>query len=591
MTSSDQTECLDSGINTSTLTFTPLNWNTPQVVTVTGKDEYIDDGDVIFSINTNTATSTDPKYAGINPADVTMTNVDNDTAGYTVSLISGHTTESLGTATFTVKLNSKPATDSENFIVVVDMASSNMAEGSLTTSTLTFTSDNWGENQTVTVTGVNDDVVDGNITYTIILTTNTPTTTDSNYDPLNPADVTVVNDDNDSATVAINSITQLEGPSGTTDFVFTVTHSGAQVIGGYTVSYYSQNGTAKTTDSDFTSVGGSLAFSGSIGETRTITVKVNGDTKVEANETFTIVLSGKNAGGKALTILEAGKIGTGTITNDDSADLSINDASITELNSGSQLLIFTVTLSMNVENGLTVDYTTVNGTATSEDIDYVAKSGTLTFAGTTGETKTISITINGDEKVELNENFLVNLSNIQTVSAPAGTVSFTDNSATGTITNDDTSVISISGFSVSEADGTASYTVTMDKAVQTEFTINFTTSDNSALSASASDYTTVTSTLSFGGTNSLTQYVSIPITNDTEVEPTETLYGTISTLIDGSSQSVTITGGGTTTATGTIIDNDTATLTIDDVTVDEAGGTATFTVTLSNDVQNNFTVQ
>ena len=61
------------------------------------------------------------------------------------------------------------------------------------------------------------------------------------------------------------------------------------------------------------------------------------------------------------------------------------------------------------------------------DNDYVAKSGTLTFAP--GEmTKTITIVVNGDSKKEANENFFVDLSSYTV---------FLDSRGTGTILNDD----------------------------------------------------------------------------------------------------------------------------------------------------------
>ena len=58
-------------------------------MTVTGVDDDLDDGDVAYTIVTAAATSADANYNGINPADVAVTNTDNDTAGITVSPTSG----------------------------------------------------------------------------------------------------------------------------------------------------------------------------------------------------------------------------------------------------------------------------------------------------------------------------------------------------------------------------------------------------------------------------------------------------------------------------------------------------------------------
>ena len=85
--------------------------------------------------------------------------------------------------------------------------------------------------------------------------------------------------------------------------------------------------------------------------------------------------------------------------------VAVNNVAITEGQAGSQTLTFTVTRSGST--AISVDYATVNSSATSGS-DYVATVGTLSFA--TGViSRTFSVTINGDNLVEPNETFLVNL--------------------------------------------------------------------------------------------------------------------------------------------------------------------------------------
>src|SRR5262249_16706573 len=152
-------------------------------VTVTGVDDFVDDGDVAYTILTGAATSTDSNYNGLNPADVSVTNTDDDTAGFTVSPTTGLvTTEAGGTATFTVKLTSQPTAN-----VTIPLSSNNTAEGTVFPASLTFTSANWNVAQTVTVTGVDDFIDDGDVAYTIV--TAPATSTDSKYSALNAADV------------------------------------------------------------------------------------------------------------------------------------------------------------------------------------------------------------------------------------------------------------------------------------------------------------------------------------------------------------------------------------------------------------------
>jgi hypothetical protein len=72
----------------------------------------------------------------------------------------------------------------------------------------------------------------------------------------------------------------------------------------------------------------------------------------------------------------------------------------------------------------------IHGTAKSSDNDYVAKTGTLTFAP--GETsKTITIVVNGDSKRESDETLYLDLF------ANSGNSLFFKNRGTGTIQNDD----------------------------------------------------------------------------------------------------------------------------------------------------------
>jgi uncharacterized protein len=119
------------------------------------------------------------------------------------------------------------------------------------------------------------------------------------------------------------------------------------------------------------------------------------------------------------------------------ATLSVNDVSITEGSSGTQTLTFTVTRS-NDTTAFSVDYATADATATTAGADYLAASGTLTFTAGGALTQTVSVTVNGDTAIELDETFGLNLSNI--INTTGGTT-FTDNAGVGTIINDDFSRI------------------------------------------------------------------------------------------------------------------------------------------------------
>src|SRR5205823_6053156 len=90
--------------------------------------------------------------------------------------------------------------------------------------------------------------------------------------------------------------------------------------------------------------------------------------------------------------------------------LSINDVRVTEGQSGTKLVDFTVSLSAASGQTVRVDYATADHTATFASGDYVrTPNASLTFApGVTSQRATM--VINGDTAIEPDEDFFVNLS-------------------------------------------------------------------------------------------------------------------------------------------------------------------------------------
>jgi hypothetical protein len=200
-------------VDPPSLTFTPSDWDEPQTATVTGVDDLIDDDDQPYQIITMPASSSDPNYSGLNAADVSVTNLDNDGAGISIDPLSGLvTTEAGGSDTFTVHLDTEPTDD-----VTIDLSSSDTGEGTVDPTTLTFTPSDWDDPQTVTVTGVDDDLADGDVPYTIV--TAPAASNDPAYDELNPADVSVTNEDDDQAAITVSPtsglVTSEDGDSDT----------------------------------------------------------------------------------------------------------------------------------------------------------------------------------------------------------------------------------------------------------------------------------------------------------------------------------------------------------------------------------------
>ena len=215
---------------------------------------------------------------------------------------------------------------------------------------------------------------------------------------------------------------QVEGNSGTKVFTFAVTMAAGYDIP-VTVSYNTADGTA-TAGSDYVAATNrTLTFNPGGPLTQYIDVVVNGDRLVESNEYFYVNLSNPTYGA-----VVNGQT-SGTILNDEPT-ISIGDVYKNEGNSGTTEFMFAVYLSAAYDQDVTVNFRTVNGTATSGS-DYQAKTGTLTFkAGVT--VMYISILVYGDTAKEANETFSVELT------GSSSNASIYDAWGLGYIYNDDT---------------------------------------------------------------------------------------------------------------------------------------------------------
>jgi hypothetical protein len=225
----------------------------------------------------------------------------------------------------------------------------------------------------------------------------------------------------DEPRISISDATVTEGNSGTRTANFTVTLS-ASSTAPVTVDYASTNGSAMA-GSDYQAASDTLTIPA--GQTTgTITVLVNGDRSAEPDETLFVNLTGATNG--FITDSQA----TGTIV-DDEPRISVSDVARLEgKNRQTTLFVFTVTLSAAFDQPVTMSFATANGSATTSNNDYVAKTGTLTFAP--GETsKTITIEVKGDNRKEAGETFYLDLTGLSSNGL------FTKSRGIGTILNDD----------------------------------------------------------------------------------------------------------------------------------------------------------
>jgi gliding motility-associated-like protein len=211
--------------------------------------------------------------------------------------------------------------------------------------------------------------------------------------------------------------------------------------------------------------------------------------------------------------------GVGTIIDNDGGSqngISINDMSVDE---GAGTATFTVSLVGNVQGGFTVDYATSNNTAIAPG-DYTSTDGTLTFAGTNGETKTFTVAIMDDNLIEPTETYGVTLSNLSTT-----LIGITDANGVGTIIDNDGGEgygVSINDVTVEESAGIVVFTVVLTGNIQDMLTVQYTTNDGSALQPV--DYLTSFGTVIFpaGSLSGDTQLISVSIVDDSISEPSET---------------------------------------------------------------------
>ncbi|WP_260441848.1 Calx-beta domain-containing protein [Microcystis aeruginosa] len=316
-----------------------------------------------------------------------------------------------------------------------------------------------------------------------------------------------------SVTLAVSPASVTE--DGTTNLVYTFTRSGS-TTNSLTVNY-TLGGTA-TLNTDYTRTGTTNTVTFAAGSsTATVTIDPTADTIVESNETVILTL----ASGTGYTV-GTPNAATGTITNDDtSVTLAVAPSSVTE--DGTTNLVYTFTRTGVTTNALTVNYT-LGGTATlNNDYTRTGTTNTVTFAAGSS-TATVTVDPTPDTIVESNETVSL------TLASGTGYTVGTPNAATGTITNDDFSQLSINDITVVEGkDNNAILTVTVDNPNPQPITFNYTTTP---IDATANvDYTSKTGTITIAP-NTSTATISIPILNDNLNEADEAFTVTLSNPVN-----------------------------------------------------------
>jgi len=307
------------------------------------------------------------------------------------------------------------------------------------------------------------------------------------------------------------------------------------------------------------------------------------DEMLEGDETAILVLS-PSVG--SVAVIQQGSA-SATIIDNDVASLTLSVVSASnEGDSGNTPVTFTAKLTGHVVTEFSVNFSTVTGTANTSD--FTAQSGTLTFpAGSvSGTTQSFSVQVLGDDILELDETFSAQLS------GATNGVMINQASAQATIVNDDVAsvALSVSAPQLESDLGIQLYTftATLTGSIEQEFTVDYSTHDDSATIANA-DYSVNTGSLTFpeGSLTGAQQSFVVYINGDKTLEADETFNATLS----NSTQGVTISDA---TAQASILNDDSATVTLTAQQGFYEGQTGdnefTFTATLNQAVQSAFSV-
>jgi hypothetical protein len=401
---------------------------TSQTVAITIKADNNDEVDEAFTVGLSNNSPSAAIDSGASTATVGITDDD----GPTVTVTGPATPVTEGNsgvtdATFTVALSAASVQEVRVGYATSSGTASSGTDYTPANDTLVFDAGQTSKPVTVKVLG--DTVPEEDETFSLGLgqVTNATIATGS-------AAATITDDDRPALTIADTAV--VEGNAGTTQATFTLTLSAPADLG-LAVDYATAEATA-TDPEDFVATTGKVVFAA--GErTKTVTVPVVAETAEEADETFTVTISGVDATVVAVQRATA----TGTIVDDDSSpDVKVtglaaaggvpgSDATVTEGTGVDVEAILQVTLENPRAYSVKVRYEAASGSA-AKVADFTAVAGELVFEPGS-VTKTLAVAVSGDSLDERTESFSLVLSQPDraVLADPEGVVSILDDDKPG----------------------------------------------------------------------------------------------------------------------------------------------------------------
>lgn len=352
-----------------------------------------------------------------------------------------------------------------------------------------------------------------------------------------------------------------------------VTRSGG-LAEGVSVDYFTSDGTATAPD-DYAATAGTLSFGSGV-TSQSFSVPIVNDTLDDDAETVGLSLTNVTGPG---AVLGGQDQATLVIGDDDVAGSLQFKLSKYTVSEGSAFATITVTRSGGIASGVSVDYQSTDGTATSPD-DYAAVSGTLMFAAK-ATSKTFTVPIVADTLDESNETLTLTLSNPGGGGVLGGItqtiLTINDNDAGGALQ------IASASYTLSEGGGSALIKISRSGGSASNVTVNYTTADGTA--TAGADYTVSADVLSFGA-GEMSKTFPVPILDDALGENNETVLLAISSPTGGA------TLGARKTATLTIVENESVfQFSVGQYGVAETTSKATITVKRSGNTSGAATVE
>ena len=365
----------DLTLDKTSLTFTTSDWDTPQTVTVTAEqdDDAVDEP--VVNLTHTVGSTVDTAYDGTTGGSVSVTVIDDDTVGVTVSptaitVVGGTSNE------YSVVLDTEPAGD-----VSVTIMGPTATGLSLDKTSLTFTTSNWSTAQTVKATAL-EEAASGTVTLTHTVSSRT----DTEYEGVSadPVAVTILEARDEpvvqvGVTTSDQELTVAEGESNTYRIVLS-----SQPAGDVEVTI------AGVTDTDLSLSAIPLTFTTSNWNTaQTVTVTADHDDDA-VDDTATLTHTVRSPDDDEYDGVSVADVAV-TVTDDDSVGVTISETSL-DIEEGDSAA-YTVVLDSEPTGSVTV---TVNAPVNT---DVTAEPASLTFTVDdwyTSQEVTVAVTQDGD---------------------------------------------------------------------------------------------------------------------------------------------------------------------------------------------------